>query len=76
VNHVKANGGSIDAAGPVIAGGLLLTNSGYGAWRGQAGKRPSRVRGREIAANGDTSRMTTASRRLTTIAVMAKTTDV
>jgi polyvinyl alcohol dehydrogenase (cytochrome) len=37
VNHVKANGGSIDAAGPVIAGGLLLTNSGYGAWRGKAG---------------------------------------
>lgn len=37
VNHVKANGGSIDAAGPVIAGGLLLTNSGYGAWRGKPG---------------------------------------
>jgi polyvinyl alcohol dehydrogenase (cytochrome) len=37
VNGVKANGGSIDAAGPVIAGGLLLTNSGYGAWRGKPG---------------------------------------
>jgi polyvinyl alcohol dehydrogenase (cytochrome) len=37
VNLVKANGGSIDAAGPVIAGGLLLTNSGYGAWRGKPG---------------------------------------
>jgi polyvinyl alcohol dehydrogenase (cytochrome) len=37
VNHVKATGGSIDAAGPVIAGGLLLTNSGYGQWRGKPG---------------------------------------
>ena len=37
VNHVKATGGSIDAAGPVIAGGLLLTNSGYGLWRGKPG---------------------------------------
>ncbi len=37
VNGVKASGGSIDAAGPVIAGGLLLTNSGYGAWRGKPG---------------------------------------
>ena len=37
VNGVKANGGSIDAAGPVIAGGLVLTNSGYGQWRGKPG---------------------------------------
>jgi polyvinyl alcohol dehydrogenase (cytochrome) len=37
VNHVKANGGSIDAAGPVIAGGLLLTNSGYAFFRGKPG---------------------------------------
>ena len=37
VNRVKATGGSIDAAGPVIAGGLLLTNSGYGLWRGKPG---------------------------------------
>ncbi len=37
VNRVKASGGSIDAAGPVIAGGLLLTNSGYGMWRGKPG---------------------------------------
>jgi polyvinyl alcohol dehydrogenase (cytochrome) len=37
VNGVKASGGSIDAAGPVIAGGLLLTNSGYGQWRGKPG---------------------------------------
>jgi polyvinyl alcohol dehydrogenase (cytochrome) len=37
VNRVKATGGSIDAAGPVIAGGLLLTGSGYGQWRGKPG---------------------------------------
>jgi polyvinyl alcohol dehydrogenase (cytochrome) len=37
VNGVKAQGGSIDAAGPVVAGGMLLTNSGYGQWRGKAG---------------------------------------
>jgi polyvinyl alcohol dehydrogenase (cytochrome) len=37
VNGVKASGGSIDAAGPAIAGGLVLTNSGYGQWRGKPG---------------------------------------
>jgi polyvinyl alcohol dehydrogenase (cytochrome) len=37
VNQVKATGGSIDGPGPVIAGGLLLTNSGYGQWRGKPG---------------------------------------
>ncbi len=37
VNRVKATGGSIDVSGPVIAGGLLLTNSGYGQWRGKPG---------------------------------------
>jgi polyvinyl alcohol dehydrogenase (cytochrome) len=37
VNGVKAQGGSIDAAGPVIAGGMVLTNSGYGQWRGKPG---------------------------------------
>lgn len=37
VNGVKAQGGSIDAAGPVIADGMVLTNSGYGQWRGKAG---------------------------------------
>jgi polyvinyl alcohol dehydrogenase (cytochrome) len=37
VNGVKAQGGSIDAAGPVIAGGMLYTTSGYGQWRGKAG---------------------------------------
>jgi polyvinyl alcohol dehydrogenase (cytochrome) len=29
VNGVKANGGSLDAAGPVIVGGMLFVNSGY-----------------------------------------------
>jgi polyvinyl alcohol dehydrogenase (cytochrome) len=37
VNGVKGQGGSIDSAGPVIAGGLVLTNSGYGLWRGKPG---------------------------------------
>jgi polyvinyl alcohol dehydrogenase (cytochrome) len=37
VNKVPAKGGSIDAAGPVIADGLLLTNSGYALWRGLPG---------------------------------------
>jgi polyvinyl alcohol dehydrogenase (cytochrome) len=37
VNRVPAKGGSIDAAGPVIADGLLLTNSGYALWRGLPG---------------------------------------
>lgn len=29
VNGVKANGGTIDSAGPVVAGGMLIVNSGY-----------------------------------------------
>ena len=37
VNHVKASGGSIDAAGPVVVDGMLFTNSGYGQWRGKPG---------------------------------------
>jgi polyvinyl alcohol dehydrogenase (cytochrome) len=37
VNGVEASGGSIDGGGPVVAGGLLLTNSGYGRWRGKPG---------------------------------------
>ena len=37
VNRVPAKGGSIDSAGPVIADGLLLTNSGYALWRGLPG---------------------------------------
>jgi polyvinyl alcohol dehydrogenase (cytochrome) len=30
VNGVQANGGSMDAAGPTVAAGLLIVNSGYG----------------------------------------------
>lgn len=37
VNRVKATGGSIDSAGPVVVDGMLFTNSGYGMWRGKAG---------------------------------------
>ncbi len=37
VNKVPAKGGSIDAAGPAIADGLLITNSGYALWRGLPG---------------------------------------
>jgi polyvinyl alcohol dehydrogenase (cytochrome) len=37
VNHVPAKGGSIDSAGPVIADGLLITNSGYALWKGLPG---------------------------------------
>ena len=34
MNNVPAKGGSIDAAGPAIADGLVVTNSGYALWRG------------------------------------------
>lgn len=37
VNGVKSNGGSLDAAGPTVAGGMLFVNSGYGLYGGQAG---------------------------------------
>ncbi len=37
VNRVPAKGGSIDAAGPVVADGLVLTNSGYALWKGLPG---------------------------------------
>ena len=37
VNGVAAHGGAIDGPGPVIAGGMLYTNSGYGQWSGVAG---------------------------------------
>ena len=30
VNHVKAHGGSISSAGPILAGGMLFVGSGYG----------------------------------------------
>ncbi|WP_441236899.1 outer membrane protein assembly factor BamB family protein [Bradyrhizobium sp. 930_D9_N1_4] len=37
VNGVAAHGGAIDGPGPVIAGGMVYTNSGYGQWSGVAG---------------------------------------
>lgn len=37
VNKVKAKGGSVDASGPTIANGMVLTNSGYGMFGGKAG---------------------------------------
>jgi polyvinyl alcohol dehydrogenase (cytochrome) len=37
VNGVAASGGSIDAAGPTVAGGLILVNSGYGLYGGKPG---------------------------------------
>lgn len=38
VNHVEdAKGGSIDASGPVIAHGMVYTNSGYGTFGGVKG---------------------------------------
>lgn len=37
VNGVKAKGGSLNAAGPTIYGGMLYVNSGYGALGGMPG---------------------------------------
>ena len=37
VNGQKARGGSLDAAGAVIVGGMLYVNSGYGQWGGMPG---------------------------------------
>jgi polyvinyl alcohol dehydrogenase (cytochrome) len=37
VNGVKAHGGSLNATGPVIAGGMLFVNSGYSQLMGMAG---------------------------------------
>lgn len=37
VNGVKGNGASFGGGGPVIAGGMLFTNSGYGVPAGRAG---------------------------------------
>jgi polyvinyl alcohol dehydrogenase (cytochrome) len=36
-NGVAASGGSIDAAGPTIAGGMIFLGSGYGLYGGQPG---------------------------------------
>ncbi|WGD55860.1 PQQ-binding-like beta-propeller repeat protein [Bradyrhizobium sp. CB1650] len=37
VNGIPAHGGAIDGPGPVIADGMLYTNSGYGQWSGVPG---------------------------------------
>jgi polyvinyl alcohol dehydrogenase (cytochrome) len=37
INSVKANGGSLNAAGPTVAGGMLYVNSGYGTLGGMPG---------------------------------------
>ena len=37
VNGVKGQGGSLDTAGPTIAGGMVFVNSGYGQWGGMPG---------------------------------------
>jgi polyvinyl alcohol dehydrogenase (cytochrome) len=37
VNGVKGNGGAIDGPGPVVAGGMVYVNSGYGLFGGGAG---------------------------------------
>ena len=37
VNGVRANGGSLDGAGPVIVDGMLLVNSGYPRFGGMPG---------------------------------------
>jgi polyvinyl alcohol dehydrogenase (cytochrome) len=37
VNGVDAHGGSIDAAGPTVAGGMVFVGSGYGLYGGQPG---------------------------------------
>ncbi len=37
INGVTANGGSINAAGPTVAGGMLFVSSGYSAFGGRAG---------------------------------------
>jgi polyvinyl alcohol dehydrogenase (cytochrome) len=37
VNGIRANGGSMDGAGPTVAGNLLFVNSGYGGIAGRPG---------------------------------------
>ena len=37
VNNVKAHGGSLNASGPTIAGGMMFVNSGYSQLTGMAG---------------------------------------
>lgn len=37
VNGVAAKGGSLDSAGPAIAGGMIFVTAGYATWGGQPG---------------------------------------
>ena len=37
MNGVKATGGSLDGPGPVVVGGMLYVNSGYGFFGGMPG---------------------------------------
>jgi polyvinyl alcohol dehydrogenase (cytochrome) len=37
VNGVRANGGTMDGPGPVVAGGMVYVNSGYGGFFGRSG---------------------------------------
>jgi polyvinyl alcohol dehydrogenase (cytochrome) len=37
INNVPAKGGSINGAGPMVAGGMLFINSGYSMFGGRAG---------------------------------------
>lgn len=37
INGMKAKGGTLDGGGPIIANGILYTNSGYGRLIGQSG---------------------------------------
>lgn len=37
VNGVTASGGSLNAAGPTVVGGLVFVSSGYTQWRGKPG---------------------------------------
>ena len=37
VNGVTANGASFDGPGPIVAGGMLFVNSGYGGLVGRPG---------------------------------------
>jgi len=37
VNDVEARGGSLDTAGPTVAGGMIFVNAGYGLYGGKAG---------------------------------------
>ena len=37
MNGVAAKGGTINGPGPVVAGGMLYVNSGYGSFGGRPG---------------------------------------